>query len=484
MRARRLWNAVTLGLLCLHVPVRADPPARRPALPRDVLRDWEAARRDARTQRPPPPPPGPMVFPLERTRLANGLEVVLAPWPLDPRVRVAVEYRVGDGDGPDGHRETAHAVEHLLFREAPGVPAIGPSIAAFMAGGAGGTTYSDRTVYESEVEPEHLERLLWLEGARMRAAERFIHDAAIARERPILQHEEALVTTRWTRLRSLALRAAFPAAHRSHGAWSPPTAIDALRVEHLRDLVRDRYAPGNARLVVTGGFDPARVRPWIERDFADIPARPVPPRPRDDGLLELARTREVRVRSAFPETVVLVWPGPEVDACHDVDLVLLAAALRRAVAARPDFGQPERAEAHWRVETLHLGRQVFLVFEANADLGGGDRAATLRAMDTALTAAREAFEALAPVDRSLFDTIGDALVDEARQLGARTERIVVTPSPDDPGGYRCAHRAVRLAEPATVRDLARRWLTARRLVLQFQRDAALVGLRVDAVEPP
>jgi hypothetical protein len=122
--------------------------------------------------------------------------------------------------------------------------------------------------------------------------------------------------------------------------------------------------------------------------------------------------------------------------------------------------------------------------EASAAAKWLNRAATLRAMDAALTAAREAFEALAPVDRSLFDTIGDALVDEARQLGARTERIVVTPSPDDPGGYRCAHRAVRLAEPATVRDLARRWLTARRLVLQFPRDAALVGLRVDAVEPP
>ena len=30
----------------------------------------------------------------------------------------------------------------------------------------------------------------------------------------------------------------------------------------------------------------------------------------------------------------------------------------------------------------------------------------------------------------------------------------------------------------------RRWLTARRLVLHFQRDASVVGLRVDAVEPP
>lgn len=484
MRARRLWNVVTLGLLCLHLPARADPPARRPALPRDLLRDWEAARRDARTQRPPIPPPGPMVFPLTRTRLANGLEVVLAPCARDPRVRVAVEYRVGDGDGPDGHLEAAHAVEHLLFRAAPGLPAIGASIAAFMAGGAGGTTYSDRTVYESEVEPEHLERLLWLEGARMASSERFIRDEALDRERPILQHEEALATTRWSRLRSLALRAAFPATHRSHAAWSPPAAIDALRAADLRALVSDRYAPGNARLVVTGGFDPARVRPWIERYFAAIPARPVPPRPRDEGPLQLARAREVRVRSAFPETVALVWPGPEADDCHDIDLLLLAAALRRAVAARSPFGPPEGAEARWRVEHLRLGRQVFLVFEASASLGGGDRAATLRAMDEALTAARGAFEALAPVERSLLDAVADALIDDARQLGPRTERIVATPSPDDPGGYRCAHRAVRAAEPATLRDLARRWLTDRRLALHFLHDAATVGLRVDAVEPP
>jgi len=425
-----------------------------------------------------------MVFPLERTRLANGLEVVLAPWPHDPRVRVAVEYRVGDGDGPDGHLEAAHAVEHLLFRAAPGVPAIGASIAAFMAGGAGGTTYSDRTVYESEVEPEHLERLLWLEGARMASAERFIRDELLARERPILQHEEALATTRWSRLRSLALRAAFPTAHRSYAAWSPPAAIDELRADHLRGLVRDRYAPGNARLVITGAFDPARVRPWIDRYFAPIPARPVPPRPRDDGPLQLARAREVRVRSAFPETVVLVWPGPEADGCHDIDLLLLAAALRRAVAARAPFSLPESSEAHWRVEHLRLGRQVFLVFEANAALLRGDRAAMLRVMDEALAAAREAFEALTPVDRSLFDAVTDALVDDARQLGPRTERVVATSSPDDPGGYRCAHRAVRAAEPATLRDLARRWLTARRLVLHFQRDASVVGLRVDAVEPP
>src|SRR5271155_5610714 len=48
--------------------------------------------------------------------LPNGLEVILAPDPSLSEASVAVRYRVGSADDPDGLEGLAHLVEHLQFQ--------------------------------------------------------------------------------------------------------------------------------------------------------------------------------------------------------------------------------------------------------------------------------------------------------------------------------------------------------------------------------
>ena len=474
MRARWIWFASSLGLLTLHAL------ADEPPVPPDVLRAWEALRRDPRTSRPPstvrPPPPS-----LTRWSLANGLEVVLAPDPRDARARVSVTWRVGDGDGPPGQLQAAHAAEHLLFRPAPGLDPLGPELASVSIGRGGGTTFSDRTVYEGESAPEHLDRLLWLEARRMAHAERYVRAEALDAERPVLRHEAELTTGRWSFLRGLAIRAALAPEHRSHAAWGDLRAVDALDVAAVAALVRDRYAPGNARLVVAGRFEVAAARAAIERYFAPVPARPVPPRPRDDGPLVFAAPR-LRARTVHPDAVVVAWPGPPADGCHDAALRVLAAVLRRSIAIDPWFGAPDPDAPRWSLDVVRQGARTALVFEARVT-NGRPHATTLRAMDDAIAGASASVDALRPVDPALRDALGDSIAEASRDLATRTARVAETPSTDDPGGFRCERSITRDVTPAALRELARGLFAAPRLSIDFHRDPAVVGLQLDGEAP-
>ncbi|MFO0601818.1 MAG: insulinase family protein [Polyangiales bacterium] len=473
MRARWIWFASTLGLLSSHAL------ADEPPVPPDVLRAWEALRRDPRAS--PPRAPRPPLPALTRWALANGLDVVLAPDPRDARVRVSVTWRVGDGDAPPGQRQAAHAAEHLLFRAAPGLTAIGPELAAVSIGRGGGTTYSDRTVYEGESAPEHLDRLLWLEAQRMAHAARYVRADALDAERPVLHHEAELTTGRWHFLRGLSLRAALPPTHRSHTSWDDLRAVDALDVGAVEALVRDRYAPGNARLVVAGHFDPAAARASIERYFAPVPARPIPPRQRDDGPLAFT-TSHLRARTVHPAAVVIAWPGPAADDCHDAGLRVLAAVLRRSIAVDPWFGAPDPESPRWSLDVVRQGARTALVFEARLAVGQAHDVA-LRAMDAALGGATASVDALRPVEPSLRDALLDAAAEAARDLPTRTTRVADVPSADDPGGFRCERATTRDVTPAALRDLARELFAARRLVVDFHHDPAVVGLQLDEAAP-
>ena len=447
-----------------------------PVVPVEVLRAWETARVDPRARREETAPTA-TALTLDRLRLANGLDVVLAPDARSAHVRVLVTVNVGDGDAPDGQLQAAHVAEHLLFRDAPGLHPLGSVFAELSAGRGGGTTYSDRTLYETEVRPEHIERLLWLESVRLAQAEAYVRADALAHERSILQHELALTTWRWPFLRGLALRAALPETHRSHARWGSLGALDSLQQHAVLELVHARYAPGNARLTVVGGFEAAAVRAWIDRYFAPIPARATPPRPREDGPFDFVRTH-LRARTVHPATVVIAWPGVALDDCRNANLRALVAVLRASISARPEFGAQASDGTRWSLEPVRQGSHIAVVFEARAEVGG-DHGATLRAMDAALHDSVSALSSLHAMPSAIASSLDESLAEAARDLGARASSIADLPSAVDPGGFRCARSATRALEVTTLRELAGRVFAARRLVVEARRDPTAVGLQID-----
>src|SRR5688572_30866908 len=79
-------------------------------------------------------------------RLANGLQVLLAPDDSKPTTTVNVTYRVGSRHENYGETGMAHLLEHLIFK---GTPTHRTVWAEFAKRGlrANGTTWVDRTNY-------------------------------------------------------------------------------------------------------------------------------------------------------------------------------------------------------------------------------------------------------------------------------------------------------------------------------------------------
>src|SRR5438105_2150580 len=140
---RRLLRLAAFGALSVAAPVpaRADAPAAVPNVSLSV----------------------------EKTKLANGLEVILHEDHRTPIVTVNIWYSVGSKDEPSGKNGFAHLFEHVMFQGSKHVPE--DTFFKFLeragATDRNGTTNTDRTNYFETVPANRLELPLWLESDRM-----------------------------------------------------------------------------------------------------------------------------------------------------------------------------------------------------------------------------------------------------------------------------------------------------------------------------
>jgi zinc protease len=181
-------------------------------------------------------------------RLANGLEVVLAPDPSAGSVVVHVWYRVGSDDGP------AQVVERLLGHDSPHVDhARFAQTLDTLGGWDNATTAVDHTSLYEQLPPSALPLALFVEADRMFGAGEMMTAAKL--ERAGARSDRTDVAA--------AIHAAL---------W--PHAPASTSLDDVRAFWRDRFSPGNAVLVVAGAFDPAATRALIEHDFAWIASSP------------------------------------------------------------------------------------------------------------------------------------------------------------------------------------------------------------------
>src|SRR4051794_16857048 len=107
---------------------------------------------------------------VERTRLRNGLRVVLLPDSSAPVVGVAVYYDVGIRSEPEGRTGFAHLFEHLMFQGSASLGKMEHIRYVESSGGwLNGSTRLDFTNYYEALPAPALERALFLEADRMRA---------------------------------------------------------------------------------------------------------------------------------------------------------------------------------------------------------------------------------------------------------------------------------------------------------------------------
>ena len=216
----------------------------------------------------------------ERFTLPNGLRVVLAPDDTSPVVGVSVHYDVGFRSEPEGRTGFAHLFEHLMFQGSESLEKLAHFRHVQSSGGTfNGSTHLDYTNYYEVLPSNALERGLFLEADRMRSPR--ITEENLANQIAVVKEEIRVnVLNRpyggfpWILLPPVLFES-FPNAHNGYGDF---VDLESATVDDAADFFDRYYAPANAVLTVAGDLDPDLTLEMVRRHFADIPARPAPPR--------------------------------------------------------------------------------------------------------------------------------------------------------------------------------------------------------------
>src|SRR3954470_12984885 len=114
--------------------------------------------------------PAQLRFDVKRTKLDNGLRVVMLVDHTSPTVAVDVVYDVGARNEERGRTGFAHLFEHMMFQGSKNVPRGEHfKLVTSHGGQLNGTTSADRTNYFEMLPSGELALGLWLEADRMKS---------------------------------------------------------------------------------------------------------------------------------------------------------------------------------------------------------------------------------------------------------------------------------------------------------------------------
>ncbi|MEU5566653.1 M16 family metallopeptidase [Micromonospora musae] len=392
-------------------------------------------------------------WPIETTRLDNGLRVVVSEDRTAPAVAVNLWYDVGSRHEPQGQTGFAHLFEHLMFE---GSLNVAKTEHMKLIQGSGGslnaTTNPDRTNYFETVPAEHLELALWLEADRMGGLVPALTQETLDNQREVVKnerrqrYENVPYGDAWLRLLPLLYPPGHPYHHATIGSMADLNAADLATFQEFH---RTYYAPNNAVLTVVGDATAAEVFKLAEKYFGVIPSRAdIPAAP--DG-----RTVPATGRPAS-ETVTTNVPAPRVYVAHrthafgstgyDVLTVLATvlgsgrgSRLYQRLADGERIAQPDLVGAYG-VDLAHAPAPLIATATARPGVDGERLAAGLHAVMDELTTV--------PVTATELDR-AKALLSTAwwRQMSTVDGRA------DTLGRY-----ATQLGDPAKAGDRLPGWL--------------------------
>ena len=215
-------------------------------------------------------------WPIETTRLANGMRVVVSEDRSAPVVAVNLWYDVGSRHEPDGQTGFAHLFEHLMFEGSVNVPKTEHMRLVQGNGGSlNATTNPDRTNYFETMPAEHLELALWLEADRMGGLVPALVQETLDNQRDVVKnerrqrYENVPYGDAWLRLLPLLYPAGHPYHHPTIGSMDD---LNAAELATFQAFHRSYYVPDNAVLTVVGDAAPAEVFALATKYFGGLPA--------------------------------------------------------------------------------------------------------------------------------------------------------------------------------------------------------------------
>ena len=228
-----------------------------------------------------------------RSRLENGLTVLVLEDRTQPLVSTQVLYQAGARNECPGATGLAHFVEHMAFRATEHFPGTDVVSRIYAVGGEWhGYTWIDQTTYFETVPVAELDLALQIQADRMgrallRAEEVEAERGAVLTELHGYENDPA------SRLYDAVAAVAFlqhPYRNNTIG-WT--SDVEAIGAAEIADFYRRFYTPANAVLAIVGAVDPAAALARARAHFGALPARPAPSAPR---TVEPPQDGERRIR--------------------------------------------------------------------------------------------------------------------------------------------------------------------------------------------
>jgi zinc protease len=402
-------------------------------------------------------------IPFTRTTLSNGLVVILHEDHALPLVAVNTMVHVGSHFEEASRTGFAHLFEHLMFMGTARAPTKMFDDWMEAEGGSNNAwTSEDRTDYEDVGPASTLPLLLWLEADRFSSLGKEMTQAKLDAQREVVRNERRQTSENrpYGKVELRLPELLYPPGHPyHHPVIGSHEDLQAATVDDVKAFFSHFYAPNDASLVVAGDFDPARVKPEIERLFGWIPRAEVPAEPTAAAPVLKGVVRETLVDEVKLPKIVMAWHSPKRFAPGDADLDLLGEILRSGKASRLykalvyDHPLAQEVQAEQRSQDLS---SIFIV-EAIAQPG-----VSLDDLEKAIDAQLAAVTSAPPTPEELrraqnqYET---GFVARLQSVQARAALLnQYQQSVGDPGYAEKDLARYRAATPASIQAIARQVL--------------------------
>ncbi|HEX7341045.1 MAG TPA: pitrilysin family protein [Rhodanobacteraceae bacterium] len=213
-----------------------------------------------------------------RATLHNGLEVVIVADKLSPTVTTQITYKTGGYEAPKGFPGTAHALEHMMFRNIKGLTGAQLNeLTGKMGAENNAFTTEDGTQYFFVAPAQYADLLLKIESLRMRGALLTKKDWSL--EKGAIEQEVSRDISSPDELAyQQAQKIVFAGTGYAAGALGTRPSFDKTTHAILEGFYNKWYQPNNALLVVAGDVDPEATLTKIKQLFGDIPRAELPTR--------------------------------------------------------------------------------------------------------------------------------------------------------------------------------------------------------------
>jgi len=408
--------------------------------------------------------------PYEKYVLPNGMKVILHVDKTLPVATINTWFYVGSKDEPERRSGFAHLFEHLMFMGTNRVPNSQFDQIMERAGGQNNaSTAEDRTNYYSFGPSNLLPTLIWLDADRLEDLGKAMTAKKLDLQREVVKNERRQNTenTPYGKAYESINALMFPKGHPySTSVIGSHEDLSAAAVEDVQNFFATFYVPNNASLVVAGDFDPATIKPLINKLFGSLPrANDVPRKQVQPFNYPGAKLTMVDQVSASKS--ILVWHTPPSKKAGDVEMRIAASVLGDGLASRLQEKLVNKLGVASEVAAFQESRYLGSLFYVDATL------ATDKKQDDLEKAIDEVVAELAksgPTANELKRTVAKEEARIANALQGIDQKADLMNEFEfyygDPDSFQREIDAFRAATPASVKAAVQKYLQANHLTLR------------------